>query len=711
MQTSSKGGWTCMFDKLFKPHSVALIGASDRPGSFGCFAAQSMIQSQDKYRFYFINQRKSELFGIQTYPDVSSLPECPDLVLIATPANTVNALLVEAAERGTRDFVVYSSGFAEDHRCNGTDLECEMEWIARKYNLNIVGPNCCGIFNNVDKISVWGSNGSYQFRPESGAAVLGHSGGYTMGGLDRPWVNISYGVSGGNGSIVSQEELAEYCVDSESAKVLCMYMEGIKKPDTVYRLFKKCVDKKIPCVTLKSGRSRKGAISASSHTGNLAGSYEMFRAVFDKYGVLSPDGVEEYYGLEYVLDTLDGNLPKSNRFAIVCRSGGEATMSADLAERYGLILPDLNQDTKDAINEMMPDFGTAKNPLDMTAGLLGDQQKLSRTFELLAADPNIDGIIAAFDFTANQVSTGYDMHAFLGEPVLNCRKKYPDTPLFMMPQYEQERDLSWRMKLKHAGVPILPPAEIGYKLMSTLVRYIEYDPSIKRLEWSVPDCFPKHAKPLAEFDSKMELAKEGIPIPKQRIARTLDELTMTCTEFGYPVVLKINSPDILHKTEAGGVRLNIRNLDEAKKAFDDILLDCRTFDPEARLDGVLVQQMAKPGLEIILGVKNDPQLGPMLLVGLGGIFVEIFQDTSLIPCPISHAEALEHLQKLKAYRLLTGYRGSSCRDIESLAELMVAVSEYAAKNKNNLKEMDLNPVYVYEAGEGVCVVDALIVKE
>ena len=327
-----------MLDKLFKPQSVALIGASDRPGSFGCDAAKSLIKSQEKLRFYFINQRKSEIFGIRTYPLLAELPEVPELVLIATPASTVNGLIRDAAQRGVHDFIVYSSGFAEDHRCNGEQMERELEALAGEYGLRIVGPNCCGIFNNSDGLSLWGSTGNYQLGRERGTAVLGHSGGYTMGGMDRPWVGITYGISGGNGSIVSQEELAEYCVDDPETKLLCMYMEGIKKPEVVYRLFKKCIDRKVPCVVLKSGRSRKGAISASSHTGNLAGSYESFRAVFDKYGVLSPDGVEEYYGLESVLDTLKGNLPRSNRFAIVCRSGGEATMSADLAERHGLFL-------------------------------------------------------------------------------------------------------------------------------------------------------------------------------------------------------------------------------------------------------------------------------------------------------------------------------------------------------------------------------------
>lgn len=698
-------------EKLFRPRSVALIGASDRTGSFGCYAAKELLKTGNKLRSYFINQRKAEIFGVRTYPDVAALPECPDLVLIATPAATVNGLIREAAERGTRDFIVYSSGFAEDHRCHGAELEKEMAALAAQYDLHIVGPNCCGIFNNVDKISVWGSNGDYDLSRPTGAAVLGHSGGYTMGGMDRDWIGLSYGVSGGNGSIVSQEELADYCVDDPGTRLLCMYMEGVKKPDVVYRLLKKCVDRKIPCVTLKSGRSQKGAISAASHTGNLAGSYEMFRAVFDKYGVLSPDGVEEYYGLESVLYSLNGRLPRSNRFAIVCRSGGEATMSADLAERYGLNLPDLDQATKDAINEMMPDFGTAKNPLDMTAGLLGDQEKLARTFDLLASDPNIDAIIAAFDFNDEAVDTGYDMHAFMGDPVIACAKKHPDIPLFMMPQYEQRRDPTWRKRLNEAGIPILPPAEIGYKLMQTLVHYMEYDPARKRLEWAVPERYPEHAAALTEFDSKQELMAAGIPVPKQQVVKDKAGLAAVCGEFGFPLVLKIHSPDILHKTEAGGVRLNVGSLAEAEAAFDNILESCRAFAPQARLEGILVQQMAKPGLEIILGVKNDRQLGPMLLVGLGGVFVEVFRDTKLIPCPICEAEALDALKSLQSYCLLTGYRGSKPCDVQALAKLMVQVSEYAVANKNVLKEMDINPVYVYEEGQGVCVLDALIVKE
>jgi acyl-CoA synthetase (NDP forming) len=209
----------------------------------------------------------------------------------------------------------------------------------------------------------------------------------------------------------------------------------------------------------------------------------------------------------------------------------------------------------------------------------------------------------------------------------------------------------------------------------------------------------------------MELMNAGIPVPKQRVVQDKAELPAVCAEFGFPLVLKIHSPDILHKTEAGGVRLHIGSLEEAEAAFDGILTSCRAYAPQARLEGVLVQQMAKPGLEIILGIKNDRQLGPMLLVGLGGVFVEMFRDTQLIPCPISETEALDALKSLRSYRLLTGYRGSKPCDIPALAKLMVRLSEYAVANKNTLKEMDINPVYVYEEGAGVCVIDALIVKE
>lgn len=697
---------------LFCPQSVALVGASDRPGAFGCFAAKGLVESGDKIRYYLINHRKNELFGQKTYPALADLPECPQMVMIATPAPTVNDILTQAGEMGVKAAIVFSSGFAEDHRCGGVELEKQMAAIAERYGIKVVGPNCVGILNNVDKIKLWGSTGELDFARPKGVAVLAQSGGYAIGGVTRQHIDISYAISSGNGNIVTMEELAEYCVEDDDVTAVAMYCEGIKKAEVFYRMLRKAAEKKKPVIILKSGRSEKGAISAASHTGNLTGSNEVFEAIFEKYGVLAADTAEEFYGLLQVCSIAGKNLPKSNRFAIICRSGGETTMSADLAERYGVELPDICEDTRDKINAILPDFATAKNPMDMTADLLGDAERVGKLLDYLAADPNIDAIIAAFDFEASGQEVGYDMNAFMGQPLLDYQKKPGALPMFMIPQYEAMRDEKWRMKLKEAGIPLLGPGEMGYSVMGKIARRLAYHPEERCLEQQCPLPAALTGTPvsLSEHESKKALAEGGIPVDPGIIVRTEAELELACRQLGFPLVCKINSRDILHKTDAGGVKLGINSLDEAKRAFWDIQESCMSYAPSARLDGLLVQKMAPGGMEIIIGVKNDPQFGPMLLTGLGGVFVEIFGDAVLTPCPVGREEALRLLTELKAYKLLSGYRGAKPCDIGALADLMVKVSRYGVEHKDTLLEMDLNPVFVYDEGRGVCIVDALIVE-
>lgn len=697
--------------ELFRPKSVALIGASDRPGSFGWFAARGLIESGDKVQYYFINHLKSELLGIKAYPNLGSLPEIPQTILVATPAPTVNPILEDAGKRGIRAAIVFSSGFAEDHRCGGIEMEAEMQEIAQQYDMKILGPNCIGILNNVDKVKLWGSVGALDMNTRAtGVAVLAQSGGYTIGGVDRQQIDLSYAISSGNGNIVSIEELAEYCVDDPNVRAVCMYLEGIKKPDVFYRMLKKAVQLAKPMVILKAGRSKKGTISAASHTGNLAGSNDVFEAIFRKYGVIAADTAEQYFGLVQAVSILQGNLPQRNRFAIINRSGGETTMSADLAERYGIKLPDLALETQDKVNAILPDFATAKNPMDMTADLLGDAKRLRTLFCEIGADPHIDAIIAGFDFEDTPVDTGYDMNAFMGEPLLDYRRQPDALPVFILPQFESKRSQTWRMKLKDEGIPIMPLGEIGFSAIQKLIERIEYRPERKRLESAVPHRSGS-ARALSEYESKRELAAFGLPVPEEIVVRNEGELAAACDKLGYPLVLKINSRDILHKTDAGGVKLNIKTWEGALAAYHAILTSCAAYNPAAELDGILVTRMAKPGAEIILGIKNDHQFGPMLLCGLGGVFVEVFKDTILTPCPLLKEEALDQLAGLKAYKLLQGYRSSKACDVDALAELMQKLSEYAVANKDVLEELDLNPVFVYPQGEGVCIVDAIIVRE
>lgn len=701
-------------DKLFKPKSVALIGASDRAGSFGFFVVQNLIDTGDRVKIYLINPNKTEIFGMKTYNSLDQLPEVPELILVAIQAQAVNPILRQAGDMGIKAAIVFSSGFAEDHRSGGIDMEKEMIMIAKKYNMKILGPNCLGIMNNVDKVKLWSTGAKLDFLTrEKGVAVLAQSGGYTIGGVERHHIDLSYAISSGNGNIVTIEELMEYCVDDDNVTVVALYLEGIKKADVFIRALAKAAKKRKPVIILKSGSSIKGAISAASHTGNIAGSYEVFQAIFKKYGVISVNTAEEFFCAIQTYSILGKKLPKANKFAVITLSGGETTISADLAERFSIELPELSEETKDKLNTILPNFAIAKNPMDMTTDLLGSPERLGKLFEYIGDDENVEAIIAGLGFEDLIVKGyDYDMNAFLAKPLLDYQKKSDSVPIFVVPQFEGKRSMEWRMKLKDANIPIMSLGEIGYSVIGKLANNLSYNPDIRLLESAVPEekCIGEPVA-MSEYDSKLELAKQGIKIPKQMVVRSVEELIKACPELDFPLVLKVNSKDILHKTDAGGVVLGVGSEMEAIEAYKNIIKNCKEYQPNAVIDGILIQQMAKKGTEIIIGIKNDEMFGPMLLVGMGGIFVEIFKDVSLAPCPINKEEAIMQLKSLKAFKLLEGYRGSKPCDIDALADLMVKISEYAVQNKETLVEMDINPVFVYEKGEGICVIDALVIKK
>jgi acetate---CoA ligase (ADP-forming) len=701
--------------KLFKPKSVVLVGASDRPGSFGFFAAKNLIDTGDKIKKYFVNPKKEEVLGIKTYKSLEELPEIPELILLGIPAKATNPILRQAGEMGIKAAIVFSSGFAEDHLFGGVELEKEMVKIANEYNMKILGPNCLGIINNVDKVKLWSTGADPDFSTrKKGAAVIAQSGGYTIGSVDRHHIDLSYAISTGNGNIVTIEELMEFCVDDDDVTVVALYLEGIKKPDVFYRALVKAAKKRKPVIILKSGSSKKGAISAASHTGNIAGSHEIFKAIFDKYGVISVSTAEEFFCAIQTYTILGKKLPKDNKFAVITLSGGEATISADMAERFSIELPELTEETKGKLNNILPDFAIAKNPMDMTTDLLGDPERLGKLFEIIGDDENIEAIIAGLGFEDIGKVEGYDydMHAFLAKPLLDYQEKPNSVPILVVPQYEGKRSEKWRMKLKDSNIPIMSLGEIGYSIIGNLAKNLSYDVDVRLLESAVPKG-DSTGEPISmsEYDSKLELIKQGIGVPKQTVAHSIEELTKVCSDLGFPLVLKVNSKDILHKTDAGGVKLGINSEEDAINAYESILKNCKEYQTNAQIDGILVQQMVKKGTEIIIGIKNDEMFGPMLLVGMGGVFVEIFKDVALTPCPINKEEAIMQLKSLKAFPLLEGYRGSNPADVDALAELMVKVSEYAVKNKDTLVEMDINPVFVYEEGEGLAVVDALIIKK
>lgn len=691
---------------LMAPRSVALVGASEKKG-FGYWTAYNLLQSADHVRLYFVHPARETVLGLPCYKRISDLPEVVDCVILATRRDTVSGLLTEAGEMGIKNAMVYASGFSEEHTEEGCRLESELQEIAARYGMNVLGPNCMGTINNVDKLSTLGletAKDAFQRKPYVG--VVAQSGALANIFMKREGYPVGYQITVGNSAVLAVEDFVEYMVDDGQVRVIAMYVEGIKKPEVFFRALKKAAEKRVPIVALKVGKSAIGAAAASSHTGNLAGSHSSFAAVFRKYGVMEVDNMEELVSLSQALAAIHGNLPWNTGLASYNLSGGANILSADCAEQYGLYLPKLQPETCEEIAKYIPSYATPANPLDATTDLFGQTDKIVGVLAALDQDPNVGAITITQDIAAKATEIVRGMV----EAVVEGRRRGIRKPIFFNCITEMDRSLEVRDLLEEHGVGLLSSMPVAYKCLKLLMDYVAYDPA--QHELTVPEGAAAHTGAviaLNEADSKAVLRKWEIPVPGEVLAVSESDLAR-CTHIPYPWVMKIQSPDILHKTDLGCVRLGIASKEEAVDAYREILANAKSGKPDARIEGIVVQEMAKPGKEFIVGVSNDPQLGPMVLVGMGGVFTEVFRDVAVWPAPVNQEEAKAMLRSLRCNKLLEGYRGEPAQDVAALADVIVKVSRYAYDHRNELKEMDLNPVLVYPEGEGVCVVDALMVR-
>lgn len=690
---------------LFSPRSIAVVGASDRPGSFGCCAAVNSMKSHGA-GVWLVNPRKPELHGQKTYASLTDLPEAPECVMICTPRHTVLPLLREAGDLGTKAAVVFASGFSEENTPDGIAMEKEMEALAGEYGMSILGPNCAGLLNNVDKVNLWGMNCTLDMetRP-SGIGVIAQSGFIASTIMGRSGLSISYVVSSGNGNIILLEDYLEYMVDDPAVRVIALYLEGVRDAERFTASLAEAAKKRKPIVILKAGKSKAGARAASSHTGNLAGNAEAYHAVFRKYGVVEVDCLEELLCMAQMFSVLGDNLPEATGIGGLNLSGGANTICADLCGQFGLTLPPLRESDKERMRPFIPGFATPDNPLDATTALFGDVERTVGLLQVFEDMPEVGGITVgnSIDITEGKVSVA------ICEALIEARRRGLKKPYYMVPSLEATPSERYQLKLEQNGIVVMSSAKTAYRCLSLLDGYLRYRPERHDLEplRRAASAGGKE-RALTEYEAKQRIRACGADVGTETVVKDAETLRALAAQLKYPLAMKVSSPDILHKTDCGGVRLNVKDAAEAEQAFAEILKNCAENCPSAHIDGVLVGTMAPKGLEFILGVHRDPQFGPMLLAGLGGIFVELFRDAALAPCPVSREEAEDLLGSLKAAALLKGYRGGIEKDTAALAELMTAVSRYAAAHPE-LKEMDLNPVFVYDKGQGVRVVDALMV--
>ncbi len=693
--------------KLLKPKSVAVIGASEKNGFGGDVCRNILTYVEDKSRIYFVHPKREQVFGIPCHKSVTEIPDTIDLMIICTSQKTVVPLLEEGSKKGCKGAVVFASGYGEVGTEEGKENERILQETAKRLDIAVMGPNCAGFVNCVDNVQGFAFISEKRDRKGS-VGVVSQSGQLCLSLMDCPGMRFSYIISAGNAKIVQMEDYMEFLVDDEDTKVLSIYIEGVKNAEKFGEVLKKAALKRKPVVILKAGRSAKGGAIAASHTGSLSGSDASFDAVLKKFGAIRVDDLEELMAMSLMLSTLK-KLPEKPSFASMNLSGGETGICADVGSIYGIHFPDFTEETLTKLKNQLPDYASPNNPLDMTASLSYDADLYAEALRTVMEDSNV-----------GMVLIGYTLLLEIADPAIHymyegiekvIREKGEDCkPIAMIPFAENTRNPEYQEKLFHIGVPVLPPTVYAFKLLKYLSDFIAYKPEEKSLSLCPGEKKAGETYALSEHSSKEELRKYGVPSAEEIIAQSEEEAVKFAEKYNQPLAMKVESADILHKSDVGGVKLNVQGGAQAKAAYQEIMENVRKNRPDAKINGILMVPMLKKGIEMIIGVNNDPQFGPMLMVGMGGVFVEVFKDVSLYPAPVNRQEAMDMLKSLKAFKLLKGYRGAKPCDIDALCDTIIGIGNYAAANKDVLKELDINPLFIYEEGEGVGLADALIVK-
>ena len=694
-------------NKLLKPTSVAVIGASEKEGFGGDVCRNILSYVEDRSHVYFIHPKRDSVFGVPCYKSISDVPENVDLMIICTSQKTVIPLLQEGAKKGVGGAVVFASGYGEVGTAEGKQNEAELIAAAKELNIAVMGPNCAGFVNYVDNVQAFAFISAKRDRKGS-VGVVSQSGQLCLSMMDDPGMRFSYNISAGNGKIVQMEDYMDFLVDDEDTKVVSIYIEGVKNADKFAAVLKKAAEKRKPVVILKAGRSAKGGAIAASHTGSLSGSDASFDAVLKKFGAIRVDDLEELIAMSLMLSTMK-RMPEKATFASMNLSGGETGICADVGSLNGIEYPDFTEETLKKLKEQLPSYASPNNPLDMTASLSYDADLYAGALRTVMDDPNIGMVLIGYTLLL-EIADPCIHYMYKGIEKVVQEKGGNCKPIAMIPFAENTRNPEYQEKLFQIGVPVLPPPVYAFKLLRHLADFIAYEPETKTLELAVGHPKSEETQALSEHESKQELKVYGVPVPDEVIVTSKEEAAQFAKNHLGPLVMKVESADILHKSDVGGVKLNVCGPEAAEKAYEEIMESVTAKRPDAHINGILTVPMLDAGVEIIIGVNNDPQFGPMIMVGMGGVFVEVFKDVALYPAPLKEEEALEMLKSLKSFKLLNGYRGTEKCDIKALCQTIVAISNYAQANKDVLKELDINPLFVYPEGKGVGVADALIVK-
>lgn len=700
--------------KFFEPRSVAIIGASEDT-RYGRRMIENLLRSKLKGKIFPVNPKREEVMGLPCFKSVTAIEEEVDLAVIVTPAHTVPKVLRQCAEKGIRAVIIISAGFSEREGKTGQERQRELRELAEEKGIYICGPNCLGIANVQDTIFPNSSPEIVQLLPSAGpVGVVSQSGATAFGPLlakakDRG-TRLKYIVSTGNEAILESTDFIRYMLGDPEISTIIAFIEGFKGGEKLKSVADLALEKRKPILVMKMGRSEAGGKAALTHTAAITGSFKVHDSFFRQTGIIRLDDYDELCETATLFS--GQKFPQGNRVGIISHSGGICTLLSDECAESGFEVPSLSEGTTAKINEILEGWGSCQNPLDLTGFISGP--RFPEILEAVIHDPNIDAVIVASRGNREFAST-----------IIRAAQGTEKPVLFVWTH--SEFDGEGLPALRAGGAPVFISPVKGIKALRHLRDYhlfiqkhgdaakekekiiqeILKDPGIEKIRVSLGG---ETDTSLSEGRCRQVLEPIKLPFCPSALCQSPEEAIRAVDKIGYPVALKMDSPQMLHKTESQGVRLNIRGEKELLRAFDEMMANWKERGSSLQLNGVMVQKMVIKGIELIVGVSEDKLFGPVLMLGWGGIWVEALGSASWRVCPIGPKDAREMIREIPGLaKILSGVRGNPPLDADSLVEMMVKISVIAWTLKERLSSIDFNPVMVLSKGEGVALVDCRMV--
>jgi len=695
-------------DRLLRPKSVAVIGASDRHGALGCTLLNNLVQYKFKGDIYPVNPKRDELQGLKVYKGPDELPHGVDCAVLAIPRPFVVDTVRALAKNGCGAVVIYAAGFSEAGE-EGAKDQAELARISEEHGIIIEGPNCLGCTNYVEGIPLtFVETNMKQPGPNDRAVGVASQSGALAAVLATTLhprgCFVSTSVSTGNEAASGVEDYVEWLVDDPATHVIAMYVENLRNPQAFIAAARRARAAGKPIIMLHPGKSSKAQESAATHTGAMAGDYALMKTKLTREGIIFADTLEELADIATIAVTCP-DLPGAN-MAVLGESGALRGLAFDIAEDIGLDLIHLDDENSPKIRAVLPDFVPVSNPTDITAIGLSEPEIYTNLLRVLLEDDRIGSVVASI-IQSDPITCKIKLPAIqkaleggsLGKPLVfagvdegaNVPQEYLDG-------------------LASAGIPYFRSTERAYRAIARLADLSKRDLSDNSIAPIALDGLADESGVIPEYKAKALLAPAGIAFPASQFAPTAEDAANAAEAIGFPVVMKAQAAALGHKSDAGGVILNLKSTDEVRDAFERMYQNVANYDASIALDGVLIEKMGKMGTEMIVGAKSDPQWGPVVLAGFGGVTAEILKDVKLFTPDMGKEQVIAGLLSLKQAPILKSYRGSPALDVEALADLIVKMGAIMTGNPS-IREIDLNPVIIHPKGEGVDALDALMLVD